>query len=182
MARKRTQSQPTDWKGEPAGTAATPPACSDQLVVPPQDEVSERFRRGMGIRRLVHGHEHVDAAWQRASGDEQRMALEEFVTECVWGTVWARNGLTSKTRSLLTIGLLIAMSRPGDLRLHIRSAVLNNGCSMAEVREVMIHTAAYCGVAGAVEAFALSDEVAAELNLPGPRPYTPHRRKASGAA
>lgn len=182
MAKKRTPSQPIGRKEEQAGTPSTTPAVSDQPLLPSEYELSERFRRGLGIRRLVHGHEHVDSAWQRASGDEQRMALEEFITESVWGTVWARNGLPLKTRSLLTIGLLIAMNRPDDLRLHIRSAVLNNGCSMPEVREVMIHTAAYCGVAGAVDAFTISDEIASELNLSRPCPYKPRRRKANGSA
>jgi 4-carboxymuconolactone decarboxylase len=133
----------------------------------------------MGLRRLVHGHEHVDRAWQRADSDEQRTALEEFITECVWGTLWARNGLPSKIRSLLTIGLLIAANRPSDLRLHIRSAVLRNGCSMAEIREVMLHTAAYCGIAAAVDGFAMADEIASELATLGAGPFTPRRRRST---
>lgn len=142
------------------------------------DEPSDRFKRGMGVRRLVHGHEHVDQAWRSAEGDEQRRALEELITDCVWGTLWSRKGLPSKVRSLVTIGMLIATNQQRDLRQHIRSAVLRNQCSMAEVREVVLQAAAYCGIPAATAAYEATEEVAGDLKNLGPGPY-PAKRKRS---
>lgn len=139
-------------------------------------EPSDRFKRGMGVRRLVHGHEHVDEVWRAAEGDEQRGTLEGLITDCVWGTLWARKGLPSKVRSLVTIGLLIATNQSRDLRQHIRSAVLRNQCSMTEVREVVLQTAAYCGMPAATAAYEITEDVARELSSLGPGPY-PSKRK-----
>lgn len=128
-----------------------------------QQEQSERFRNGMAFRRLIHGAEHVDRAWASARNNEHRAALEEFITDCIWGMIWSRGGLPTKTRSLLTVALLIATHQQRDLMLHMRSAVLRNDCSIDELREVVLHTTAYCGVPAAVEAFGLTDQLAEEL-------------------
>ena len=143
------------------------------------DEPSERFKRGMGVRRLVHGHQHVDEAWRATEGDEQRRVLEVLITDCVWGTVWSRKGLPSKVRSLVTIGMLIASHQERDLRLHIRSAVLRNQCSMAEVREVVLHAAPYCGIPAATAAYEATEDVARELASLGPGTYPAKRKRSS---
>lgn len=140
---------------------------------------SERFRNGMAFRRLIHGADHVDRAWDQARDNEQRAALEEFITECIWGTIWSRNGLPTKTRSLITIALLVATHQGKDLLLHMRSAVLRNDCTLAELREVVLHAAAYCGVPSAVAAFELTDQLAAELATQGSS-YVPEGRHGNG--
>lgn len=142
---------------------------------------SDRFSRGMGLRRLIHGQEHVDDAWLAAKGDEQRRTLETLITESVWGTLWSRNGLPSNVRSLVTIGLLIATRQEKDLRLHIRSALLRNQCTMAEVREVVLQTAAYCGIAVAAQTYELTVEVERDLRELGPGPYGGQRKRATKA-
>jgi 4-carboxymuconolactone decarboxylase len=141
------------------------------------EEPSDRFKRGMGLRRMVHGHDHVDAAWRAAEGDEQRRVLESYITDCLWGTLWSRNAIPSKIRSLVTIGLLIATRQERDLRLHIRSAVLRNQCSIAEVREVVLHTVAYCGIGTAVDAYEITAEVARELGQAKPDASPVGRRR-----
>lgn len=139
--------------------------------------VSDRFKEGMSARRLIHGSPHVDKAWQDAEGNSQKLALQELITECVWGQLWNRSALPLKTRSLLTIAFLVSTHREADLKLHIRSAVLRNGCSMDEVREVMLHAVAYCGVVAVTEAFEVADEVEKELPSRSPAPFEGRTRK-----
>jgi 4-carboxymuconolactone decarboxylase len=110
--------------------------------------VSERYERGLEIRRAVLGAEYVDAAL--AAADELSRPLQELVTEYCWGEVWGRPGLERKTRSLLNIGILAALNRPHELQLHTAGA-LRNGCTEGEIVEVVLQTAIYCGVPAAVD-------------------------------
>ena len=78
--------------------------------------------------------------------------LQRLVTEWCWGTVWTREELDRRTRSLITLAMLTALGRTDEIRLHLRGAV-NNGCTIEEIREVLLHAAVYCGVPAAVDAF-----------------------------
>jgi 4-carboxymuconolactone decarboxylase len=120
---------------------------------------SERFEKGMVVRRKVLGDAYVDQAMQKA--DDFSMPLQDFVTENAWGTVWVRDGLTLKQRSLITVSAIIAMNRPHELKLHVRGAI-NNGVSKEELREVFLHCGAYCGAPAVVDAFRIAREVFAE--------------------
>ena len=120
---------------------------------------SDRFHKGMVVRRKVLGDAYVDQAMQKA--DDFSMPLQDFVTENAWGTVWVRDGLTLKQRSLITVAAIIAMNRPHELKLHIRGA-LNNGVTKEELREVFLHCGAYCGAPAAVDSFRIAREVFAE--------------------
>lgn len=120
---------------------------------------SDRFEKGMVVRRKVLGETYVDQAMQNA--DAFSMPLQDFVTENAWGTVWVRDGLTLKERSLITVSAIIAMNRPHELKLHIRGAI-NNGVSKLELREVFLHCGAYCGAPAVVDAFRIAREVFAE--------------------
>lgn len=88
--------------------------------------------------------------------------LQEFLTRNAWGTVWCRDGLDLKTRSLVTLAMLTALGRAHELRGHVRGAV-NNGAGMEEIREVLLHASVYCGMPLAVEAFRAAQEVLAEM-------------------
>ena len=68
------------------------------------------------------------------------------------GTIWTRPGLDHGTRRLLTIGMLIALNREGELRLHL-SAALDHGVPADELKEVILQSAVYCGVPAANSAF-----------------------------
>jgi 4-carboxymuconolactone decarboxylase len=93
--------------------------------------------------------------------DDFSTPLQDFVTENAWGTVWVREGLTLKQRSLITVSAIIAMNRPHELKLHIRGAI-NNGVSKVELREIFLHCGAYCGAPAVVDAFRIAREVFAE--------------------
>ena len=109
-----------------------------------------RYEEGLAVRREVLGSEYVDKAI--ANTDDFTKPLQDLINEYCWGTVWSRPGLPRKTRSLINLALLTAMSKPDELKLHLRGA-LNNGCSKEEIMEVLLHTAIYCGMPAAVSSF-----------------------------
>jgi 4-carboxymuconolactone decarboxylase len=117
--------------------------------------------KGLAVRKAVLGAEHVERSFKTA--DDFSMPFQEFVTEYCWGACWTREGLPRKTRSLLNLGMLSALNRPPELKLHIRGA-LNNGVTREEIREVFIQVAIYCGVPAAVESFRCAREVFAEVD------------------
>lgn len=122
---------------------------------------TERFEKGMAIRRQVLGDAYVDQSLNNA--DDFTMPLQEFVTENAWGTVWVRDGLSLQARSMITVAAIIALNRPHELKLHIRGA-LNNGISKTELSELFLHCGAYCGAPAAIDAFRIAKAVFAEEN------------------
>ncbi len=74
-----------------------------------------------------------------------------------WGSVWAREALPRKTRSLITLAALTALKCPQELKGHVRGA-LNNGCTVEEIREALLHCAVYAGVPAAIDAFRAAQE------------------------
>jgi 4-carboxymuconolactone decarboxylase len=88
--------------------------------------------------------------------------LQEYVTASCWGDVWSRPGLDRRTRSLLNLAMLTALNRPHEFSVHVRGA-LRNGCTEAEIQEVLLQTAPYCGAPAALEAFRLAERVMEEL-------------------
>lgn len=120
------------------------------------------YERGLEVRREVLGAEHVDQALGNAS--EFSRPLQELVTSYCWGEVWRRDELDRRTRSLVNLSMLTALNRSAELRLHIRGAV-NNGCTVAEIREVLLQTAIYCGVPAALESFRVAEKTLEELGV-----------------
>lgn len=119
----------------------------------------ERHEAGMKIRRKVLGNVHVDRA--KSQETEFNAEFQDLITRYAWGEIWTREGLDLKTRSLITLGMMIALNRADELRLHLRAA-LNNSVTPAEIREVLLHSAIYCGVPAANTAFHIAAEVLAE--------------------
>jgi 4-carboxymuconolactone decarboxylase len=117
--------------------------------------------RGTAVRREVLGDEHVDRA--RAATTPFTADFQDFITRYAWGSVWARDGLDRRTRSCLTLALLAALGREGELEMHVRAA-LRVGLSPEEIREVLLHTAVYAGVPAANSAFATAQRVLEEAS------------------
>lgn len=120
------------------------------------------YEKGLKNRREVLGAEYVDKAI--AGADDFNRPLQELVTEYCWGAVWDRPGLDRKTRSMLNLAMLTALNRPHELKLHIAGA-LTNGLSKAQIMEVLLQTAIYCGVPAAVDAFRQAREVFKEKGV-----------------
>ena len=117
---------------------------------------SDLFEEGLATRRAVLGAEYVDASLERA--DDFMMSFQRVTTEWCWGYTWNRDGLDRRTRSLLTLAMLTALGKPAELKLHVRGA-LNNGVTVEEIRETLIHATVYCGIPAGLEAFKNAHEV-----------------------
>jgi 4-carboxymuconolactone decarboxylase len=116
----------------------------------------ETYDRGMRIRREVLGDEHVDAAVEHATAFTAD--FQDLITRYAWGEIWARPGLDRRTRSCMTLIALVALNRMDELGLHVRAA-LRNGLTPEEIKEVLLHSAIYCGVPAANAAFAVAQRV-----------------------
>jgi 4-carboxymuconolactone decarboxylase len=116
----------------------------------------ERYEKGLSVRRAVLGNAHVDRSLENRN--EFNQEFQDLITRYAWGEIWTRPGLPRKTRSLLTIAMLVALNRPDEFRLHLRAA-LNNGVSKEEIKEALLQAAIYCGVPAANSAFHAAQEV-----------------------
>lgn len=116
----------------------------------------ERRRQGMKLRREVLGDEHVDRAM--ANETDFTREFQDLLTRYAWGEIWSRPGLERRMRSCITVAIAVALNRPEELALHLRGA-LNNGVTVDELREVLLHTAVYCGLPAANNAFRVAQEV-----------------------
>ncbi len=122
----------------------------------------ERFEKGLAVRREVLGAEYVDRAI--ADADDFSRPMQKLVTEYCWGEVWTQPELPRRTRSLINIGMISALNRPHELKLHVRGA-LRNGCTKEEIRAVLLQVAIYCGVPAAIDGFRVAGAVLKEDGL-----------------
>lgn len=120
-----------------------------------------RYEAGMKVRRGVLGDAHVDRTLKskNAFNDE----FQDLITRYAWGEIWTRPGLPRHTRSLITLGLMIALNRSDELRMHVRAAV-TNGVTRDEIKEVLLQCAVYCGVPAANTAFHIAQDVFNEMD------------------
>jgi 4-carboxymuconolactone decarboxylase len=117
---------------------------------------SDKYIAGMAVRREVLGDAHVDKAISSAT--DFTKPLQDMVTENCWGEIWTRDVLPKRTRSLITIATLAALKAPTELKGHVLGA-LRNGCTVEEIREVLLQSTVYCGVPAGVEAFRAAKDV-----------------------
>ena len=118
------------------------------------------FDQGLKTRREVLGADYVDAAI--ANADDFNRPLQEMVTQYAWGDVWNRPGLSRRDRSLLNLAMLTALNRAAEIKLHVRGAV-NNGVTVDEIKEVLLHATVYCGIPAGLDAFKAANEVLTEM-------------------
>ena len=116
----------------------------------------ERRERGLKARRQVLGDAYVDRATKNAT--DLTRDFQDLITRYAWGEVWTRPGLDRRIRSCITVAMTVALNRPDELALHLRGA-RRNGVTIAELREVLLQTAVYCGVPAAHTAFRVAQEV-----------------------
>lgn len=106
----------------------------------------------MAIRREVLGDEHVDRA--NAGITDETARFQDFITRVAWGDVWNSEVLDRRSRSMVTLGVLMALGRDDELAMHIRAAQ-RNGLSRAEIAEVFLQASVYAGVPAANTALKL---------------------------
>jgi 4-carboxymuconolactone decarboxylase len=116
------------------------------------------YKMGMAVRRAVLGDPHVDRA-EAAKGPIDQ-DFQRFITEVAWGSVWSRDGLSPRERSLLTIALLAALGHWEELAMHVR-ATRQTGASADDIKEALFHVAIYAGVPAANRAFSIAKDALA---------------------
>lgn len=119
----------------------------------PQDP---ELQAGLATRRAVLGNDYVQAALDKAT--DFNAPLQEAVTRHAWGNTWQRKGIDLRTRSIVTVSMLVALGRMHELKIHVRGA-LNNGVTREELQEIFLHASVYCGFPAAVDAFRSASEV-----------------------
>jgi 4-carboxymuconolactone decarboxylase len=115
---------------------------------------------GLRVRSEVLGADHVERSLAAASAFTR--PIQELTTEYCWGAVWTRPGLGRRERSLINLGMLTALNRSHELRVHVRGAVAN-GCTHEEIQEALLQAAVYCGIPAGMEAFRVAEAALAEL-------------------
>lgn len=124
---------------------------------------SSNYDNGLKVRTEVMGEAHVKRSLDAATDFTQ--PLQDWIIEHAWGTTWQDDTiLPRKYRSLVTLGFLIAQKSPNELKGHIRGAI-NNGASVLEIREVLMHSLPYCGAPATQEAFRAAIEVFNEMGI-----------------
>jgi 4-carboxymuconolactone decarboxylase len=122
----------------------------------------DRLRAGMSVRRSVLGNAHVDRAV--ASTTPLTAEFQSLITRYAWGEIWSRPGLDVRSRRILVIGTLVALSQWEEVAMHVRAALSSGDLSANDVKEVVLQQAIYCGVPAANAAFRVVSEVVASLS------------------
>jgi 4-carboxymuconolactone decarboxylase len=119
---------------------------------------TDPYDEGLRIRREVLGDEHVDRA--EAGRTDLTGDFQDFITRYAWGSVWQRDGLDRRTRSVVTLTALVAGHHWGELEFHLQAAI-RNGLTREEIAEILLQCAVYCGVPAANSAYAIAARVLA---------------------
>ncbi|MET9988299.1 alpha/beta fold hydrolase [Streptomyces mutabilis] len=148
--------------------APPPPQSAPIAEIAPAPAVPAQGRpdpydAGLKVRREVLGDAHVDQALEQA--DEFSGDFQEFLTRYAWGEIWDRPGLDRRTRSCVALTALVAGGHLDELPPHLRAA-LRNGLTPAEIKEVLLQAAVYCGVPAASGAFRVAQQVIREETTP----------------
>ena len=110
----------------------------------------QRYAAGMKVRRRVLGE-----AWVKKATDSSTSFTHEWqaqITRSVWCDVWTRPGLDPRTRSFMTLVLMISLGQWDEFNLHVEAA-FNNGLTQDDIKEAILHASAYCGVPAGNHAF-----------------------------
>lgn len=125
-----------------------------------KETMGQVFERGLALRREVLGAEYVDGSIQKAN--DFMMAFQHITTEWCWGYAWGRPTLDKKTRSMLNLAMLTALGKSAEIKLHVRGAI-NNGLTVEDIKEVLLHASVYCGIPAGLDAFRSANEVLKEM-------------------
>jgi 3-oxoadipate enol-lactonase/4-carboxymuconolactone decarboxylase len=123
---------------------------------PARSAGASSFAAGLANRKRVLGEEHVQRSL--ASAGAFATPWQDFITRVAWGEIWGDPTLPWKTRSLVTLAMMVALHREEEFKLHVRPA-LNNGVTLDELRSLLIQTAVYAGVPAANASFRWVEEV-----------------------
>ena len=121
----------------------------------------ERYDKGMARRRKVLGNAWVDKA--NANKTPLNEDFQEFITRYAWGEIWARPHFDERTRRILVIGSMVALGAWEEFRMHVRAALTEGGFTAADIKEILMQQAIYCGLPAANHAFKEAAAVLKEI-------------------
>ena len=155
---------PAEAPGRVAGVLRT---LAERVIASGGGTEASTYAAGMKVRRSVLGDAHVDRA--TATSTEFTAEFQEMITRYAWGTIWTRDGLTRRERSIAVVTALIARGHHEEFAMHVRAAI-GNGLTPEEIKEVILQSAIYCGVPDANTAFRIAQATLVELGLIIPPP------------
>lgn len=120
------------------------------------------YQNGITVRKQVMGDAHVERSMGQVT--PFTAPLQDWINEHAWGSTWQRDGIDRKIRSLITMAFLIAQKSPTELKGYIRGAI-NNGATVTEIQEVLLHSLPYCGAPATQEAYRAAVDVLTEMGL-----------------
>jgi 4-carboxymuconolactone decarboxylase len=131
-------------------------------------EISDLYARGLRRRKKMFGSAEVEK--RMAASGEFGAPLQNIINAYVYGDVWERDGLSDATRSLVMLGITAASNKPAEFKVHAQGA-LANGCTAAQVQDVLLLVAMYCGVPAAIETNRIASEIFGEAaSAPAAKP------------
>ncbi len=128
-------------------------------------DTSELYARGLRRRKKMFGAADVEA--RMAAAGAFGAPLQNIINAYVYGDIWERPGLSADVRSLVMLGITAASNKPAEFRVHAKGA-LANGCTAAQVQDVLLLVALYCGVPAAIETTRIAAEVFGETSAADP--------------
>lgn len=124
--------------------------------------MNERFESGLKTRKEVLGSDYVENSIQNATDFDR--PFQEFITTSAWDGVWNRGPLDRKTKSLITLSVLVALRAEDEIALHLRGAI-NNGLTPDEIMAMLIHASVYAGVPSSLTGVRIAKKVFSELGV-----------------
>ncbi|MBJ3777337.1 carboxymuconolactone decarboxylase family protein [Acuticoccus mangrovi] len=131
-------------------------------TAPDGSDFTEKFKNGLKTRQEVLGDQYVAASVNKAT--PYNFPMQQLVTEYCWDEIWNRPDLDRRSRSILNLGMISALGRNHELKLHVRGAI-NNGLSKEELREIFMQVAIYCGVPAGIDSFRIAQEVFDDMGI-----------------
>jgi 4-carboxymuconolactone decarboxylase len=122
--------------------------------------LSRKFEEGLKIRKEVLGETYVNESFENATPFDR--PFQEFITESAWGGVWNRGPLDRKTKSIITLSVLIALKSDAEIALHTKGAI-QNGVSSEELLAILIHSSVYAGVPASISAMRTVKKVLSDM-------------------
>ena len=124
--------------------------------------MTDNSQKGLELRRVMFGRQGADDHIDNAS--DMMAPVQDIVTRFCFGEIWQRPLLDKKTRSLITLSMLVATGRSHEIKIHNRGAVAN-GATREELRELFIHSVAYCGIPLMVDGMRACEETLDEMGV-----------------
>jgi 4-carboxymuconolactone decarboxylase len=139
-----------------------------------KDSIMTNREAGIKVVREMMGDEAAAKLGASADSNTFGAPIAAYAVDQVFADIWTRPGLDRRSRSLVSMSVMIAMRQPHEFAIHM-GAGLNNGLTLKEIEEVLIQTLPYVGYPAIATALAAAAEVIKEHGLDGDETYTGHR-------